>query len=118
VLVNRETIVTKFMKCAAYAVVGLGALLAAGHAVAQTSPATEGQKIAQRRCAECHVIVAHGPGSWTDAPSFESIANRPDITRNWLITFIPKPHVHMEMEKYTHAQVESLADYILSLRQK
>ena len=106
---------TKRVACALALAAGL---LSAGRAVAQTPKPTPGQQIAQHRCAECHVIVANGPASWTDAPSFESIANRPGITRNWLIKFIPQPHVHMEMETYTHAQVESLADYILSLRHK
>jgi hypothetical protein len=85
---------------------------------AQPAPRSEGYRLSADLCSRCHVITAQGPGPWTDAPSFESIANRPGLTRAWLTHFIPQPHEHMLTRDYTAAQVSSIADYILSLRAK
>jgi len=84
--------------------------------LAQSASVSEGRQIAQKTCATCHVIIANGPASWTDAPSFESIANRPGITQRWLADFVQKPHMHMLMDQYTPAQANAVALYILSLR--
>jgi mono/diheme cytochrome c family protein len=86
--------------------------------LAQTPSAAEGRRLAQVSCARCHVIVANGPGSWTDAPSFQAIANRKSTTQAGLTDFIVKPHMDMLDEKYTRPQVESIAAYILSLRKQ
>ncbi len=85
---------------------------------AQHASVSEGYRLAQPRCATCHVIVPNGPASWTDAPSFESIANRPGITQQWLADFVQKPHMHMLTDKYTSAQANDIAAYILSQRHK
>lgn len=96
----------------------LGVFFGGRHCLAQPASVAEGYRLANAECARCHVIEAHGPASWTDAPSFESIANRPGLTRAWLQDFIPKPHAHMLGGNYSRAQVASIADYILSLRGK
>ena len=99
-------------------VAALAGLVAVGHnGFAQTKSVKEGHRLAQP-CARCHVIVANGPPSWTDAPSFESIANRPGVKRAWLVDFVQKQHVHMLTDIYTPAQADSIASYILSLRRK
>ncbi len=95
-------------------VIGSGLLCNPG--LAQSSSVSEGHHLAQKTCATCHVIVPNGFGSWTDAPSFESIANRPGITQQWLAAFVQKPHMHMVMDQYTPAQANAIASFILSLR--
>jgi mono/diheme cytochrome c family protein len=80
------------------------------------SAVSEGHALAQKTCAVCHVVVLNGPGSWTDAPSFESIANRPGMTQQWLADFVRKPHKDMVTDQYTPAQANAIAMYILSLR--
>ena len=95
---------------------GIGSL--GGQSRAEPTSVSEGYRLADARCAVCHVIVADGPGSWTDAPPFTSIANRPGITRAWLAEFVQKPHMHMLTDYYTPAQANDIADYILSLRRK
>jgi hypothetical protein len=55
----------------------------------------KGRGLAVRLYARCHAIAPNRPNGWTDAPSFASIANRPGMTRTWLVDFIPKPHMHM-----------------------
>jgi hypothetical protein len=64
------------------------------------------------------VIVASDQASWTDAPSFVSIAKRPGISQKWLSDFLLQPHKHMLTDDYTRAQANSIADYILSLNRK
>jgi mono/diheme cytochrome c family protein len=94
-----------------------GLILPVSGALAQPAPNSEGYRLSAELCARCHVVTAHGPGSWTDAPPFEAIANRPATTRKWLVDFISQPHAHMLTRDYTPAQVNSIAGYILSLRQ-
>jgi mono/diheme cytochrome c family protein len=94
----------------------LGASLAFQPGRAQ-SALLEGDHIAQKTCAVCHVDP-NGSGSWTDAPSFESIANRPGMTQQWLADFVRKPHMHMITDQYTPSQANAIAAFILSQRHK
>lgn len=98
--------------------VGAGAGLASGACATAAPSVTEGHQLSDAMCARCHVAQTNGPASWTDAPSLESIANRPGITRAWLADFIPKPHAHMLTADYTPAQAQSIAAYIMSLRHR
>ncbi len=102
------------------AIVGSAVCLALTAVAAQAQPASvaEGYRLSSDLCVRCHVITAERQGSWTDAPPFESIANRAGMTRNWLVEFIPKPHGHMLTRDYTAAQVTSIANYIMSLRRQ
>jgi len=97
-------------------VIVFGSGLLCSPCLAQSASVSEGRQLAQTTCAACHVIVANGPASWTDAPSFEIIANRPAITRQWLADFVQKPHMHMLTDQYTRAQANAIAAYVLSLR--
>jgi cytochrome c len=95
-----------------------GLALLAECCLAAPASLSEGQRLAEGLCARCHAVAPSRPNSWTDAPTFESIANRPGMTREWLVQFIPKPHGHMSAWNYTPAQVDSIATYILSLRRR
>ena len=91
--------------------------LSTGTCRAQPAMVAEGHRLVQP-CARCHVIDAGGASSWTDAPSFESIANRPGSTPSKLAAYIQQQHLHMLTDEYSKAQANSMAFYILSLRQK
>ena len=94
-------------------------LLLAHPAAAQKAGNVEaGQQLAEKYCAQCHVIMRDGPGGWTDAPSFASIADRPNVTSAWLQDVVTKPHVHMLSLPLGQPDARNLAAYILSLRQK
>lgn len=94
-------------------------LLLVRPAAAQTAATVEaGHRLADRYCANCHVIVRNGPGGWTDAPSFASIADRPNVSSAWLQGVITKEHVHMLNLPRDPADARTIAAYILSLRQK
>lgn len=85
---------------------------------AQSAPnnVVTGQKLAEQYCAQCHVIVPGGPAGWTDAPSFEAIANRPGTTAAKLSAFIQKQHMHMLNTARPRGEADAIAAYIVSLR--
>lgn len=101
-----------------YLVVALGLLGWLPPQWARADQVADGQRIAAGLCARCHVIAPTGAGSWTDAPPFEAIANRPGMTRDWLANFVQQPHMHMLTDDYTRPQADSIAAYIMSLRAK
>ena len=96
----------------------LGSIVLGPSSLAQPASVARGHEVAQRICARCHVIDASGSGSWTNAPSFESIANQPGITRAWIADYVGQLPMHMPVRDYTPAQLNDVASYILSLRRK
>ena len=62
-----------------------------GTGLAQTASVADGHQPASGLCARCHVIERGGGSGWTDAPSFESIANRPGVTGAWLSDVVLAP---------------------------
>ena len=75
-----------------------------------------GRHLASTLCSRCHVVTANGAGGWTDAPSFPTIANRPQVTSQSLEAVIEKPHVHMLNLARNANDAADIAAYILSLR--
>jgi mono/diheme cytochrome c family protein len=77
-----------------------------------------GQALAERLCAQCHVVTRTGGSGWTDAPSFQAIADRPTTTDVWLSNFLRRPHEHMLNYIHDPAEANALKAYILSLRHR
>ena len=104
----------------AIALVVAGACAGPANARSQTSPgnATAGHRLAEARCTQCHVIERSSSAGWTDAPSFPSIADRPNMSAQWLENFLSKPHMHMMHMPRSGPEASDLASYILSLRQR
>ena len=96
----------------------LGPLVLGLSSLAQPASVARGHELAERICANCHVIDASASGSWTNAPSFQSIANQPGITRARIADYVKKLPLHMPVKDYTQAELNDVASYILSLRQK
>jgi mono/diheme cytochrome c family protein len=99
-------------KSMALAFVGVLAAASAAHA----ADAANGERLAQRWCASCHLV---GPGQQqasTDAPPFASVARRPDFNTGSLALFLLNPHPKMPSMDLTRPEAEDLAAYIGSLR--
>ena len=96
---------------------GLGAALVALPASAQTS-APAGHALATQYCARCHIVAPGGAGGWTNAPSFEAIANNPQANLGGLSAFIQRPYEKMLNTGRPANESEAIATYILSLRHK
>jgi mono/diheme cytochrome c family protein len=77
--------------------------------------ADNGRRLAQRWCQACHV-VSDGPRASTDgAPSFASVAARPEFDAAKITLFLLDPHAKMPNMALTRAEAGDLAAYIGSL---
>lgn len=86
------------------------------NAQSATKIVAAGQALSQRYCIECHIVVPSSKRGWTDAPSFEEIANREGVTRAKLSGFIQQPHMHMLNTDRPPHEADEISAYIMSLR--
>ena len=91
-----------------------GVITQAAHA----ADAQAGRALAESWCASCHVIGEAGQSSASDAaPTFASIANRPDATADGLRAFLSEPHADaMKGIVLPRLEIDDLVAYIMSLR--
>ena len=107
-----------FISCAARAFcvsIALGSLtlLVAG-TPAMAGDARHGATIAQRWCAECHVVSGEQASAFADAPSFGDIARRrPD--RKEIANFLANPHPPMPDMHLSRSEIDDIVTYIRSL---
>ncbi len=74
----------------------------------------EGEKIAKRWCAGCHVVAADQTKGSTEAPPFSSIATDPRFDAARLALFLLNPHPVMPNMSLTRNEAANLAAYIKS----
>src|SRR5262249_33202827 len=80
---------TRAARCGA----ALGLIFAATSV--QAADAMNGERLAQRWCAACHVVAANQRQAYSDAPPFQEIAKRPNFSESGLTTFLLDPHAKM-----------------------
>ena len=101
--------------CAAVVAPALWATATSGPALASSA---DGQKIADRVCAGCH--ATGGPVrqkyQGVDVPTLQEIAAVDGLTRDALKASIIFPHRPMPGLPLEPAEIDSVVDYILSLR--
>lgn len=99
-----------------FAAAGLCAWASA--AACQTAASlARGQEITERACLGCHALGgADRSVEGTPAPSFRSIAARPNQTPQHLATFIMTPHRPTPGINLSLADVNDVVAYILSLK--
>ena len=78
--------------------------------------ADNGERLAQRWCASCHVIAAGQGGTTGEAPPFATIASKPDLDAARLALFLLEPHPKMPNMGLSRADASDLAAYIAKLR--
>lgn len=79
--------------------------------------AAAGLRYAEQTCAECHAVAAGV--TWSnlpEAPSFESIANTPGMTRTALNAWLHSPHPSMPHLLIEPDRIDDLAAYLTSLK--
>lgn len=91
----------------------LGAVV---HANPILADATEGARIAEQWCSSCHATGTQRKTTPDVAPPFAGMANDPAYPRERITGFLWSPHPPMPQFDLTRDQVNSLADYIESLR--
>jgi mono/diheme cytochrome c family protein len=99
------------------ALLGLPLLAALPTTPAHAGSAEEGEAIASRWCVSCHDIGKGEKPAASDAvPTFDSIASRKDFNRVHLEAWLGHPHPPMPNLNLTRNEIDSLVNYIESLR--
>src|SRR6476646_9839332 len=83
---------------------------------AWAADARNGEALARRWCATCHVVAADQPGPASEAPPFASIAKRPDFDAQKLAFFLLNPHPKMPDMQLSRDETSDIAAYIATLR--
>ena len=93
-------------------------LVWAGVASAQDGPGDPiaGAKLARDVCATCHIVSDTQEQATTEAPTFQSIAERSPEAIDALAAFLMDPHPPMPDLSLTREDIRDLLSYIESLR--
>ena len=98
------------LRLAAYGL-ALGAILAEDTGLA--ADARQGERLARRWCASCHVVSVNQRRPTTDAaPTFAAIASKPDFNAAQVAMFLLDPHPKMPDMSLTRSEAADLAAYI------
>jgi mono/diheme cytochrome c family protein len=99
-------------------VAGLLAFLgfAAPASVAWAADARNGETLAKRWCATCHVVAADQARGSTQAPPFSAIAKRPGFNDTRLALFLLTPHPRMPDMNLSRSEAADLVAYIKTQR--
>jgi mono/diheme cytochrome c family protein len=95
---------------------GLVLLTAAMAQPALGADAYNGERLAQRWCAACHVVTTAQREANADAPPFEEIARRPNFNENGLMTFLLDPHGKMPNMNLSRIEAGDIAAYVAKLK--
>lgn len=93
--------------------------LAAWMALASAAPAAEaeqGEVVARRWCATCHIVAPDQTRGSTQAPPFASIAGRQAFDAGKVALFLLGPHPRMPDMNLSRAEAADLAAYIATLK--
>jgi mono/diheme cytochrome c family protein len=92
-------------------------LFAALASVACAADARNGETLAKRWCATCHVVAADQTRGSTQAPPFSAIAKRPGLNDAKLALFLMTPHPRMPDMNLSRSEAADLVAYIKTQRQ-
>jgi mono/diheme cytochrome c family protein len=81
---------------------------------AHAADAKEGQRLAQARCAPCHIVVPHQREELARSPPFDAIARKAEFNAGMLAYLILAPHPGMNMT-LTRWEADDIAAYIVTL---
>jgi mono/diheme cytochrome c family protein len=83
---------------------------------ALAADAGHGRELAQRWCAECHVVAAGQGRASTDVPPFSEIAKRSDFDSGRLARFLLEPHPKMPNMALSRRDADDITAYIATLK--
>ena len=96
------------------AILAIFASVAARPALA--ADASNGERLAERWCAACHVVSLNQRQASSDAPPFAEIAKRPNFSEAGITTFLLDPHAKMPNMNLTRFEAGDIVAYIGRLR--
>src|SRR5271166_4063943 len=79
---------------------------------ALAADADNGERLAQRWCASCHVVAPNQQAANADAPPFETISRTFGFNPEKLVFFLLEPHPKMPSMALTRNEAIDLAAYI------
>ncbi|KWT69808.1 Cytochrome c552 [Hyphomicrobium sulfonivorans] len=79
-----------------------------------------GRQVAEKLCVGCHIVMPNPPNSTVSAeiPAFQTIANRPGQTADTVVGAILIPHPPMPNTNLSREEVNNVAAYIMSLKNR
>jgi mono/diheme cytochrome c family protein len=83
---------------------------------ALAADAANGEGLARRWCASCHIVAANQQGPTTEAPPFASVARRPDFSAARIAFFLLDPHPKMPDMGLSRTAADDIAAYIATLK--
>jgi mono/diheme cytochrome c family protein len=87
-----------------------------GSSLAVAADAQHGKDLAQRWCAECHLVASDQARASADVASFASLARRHDFSAAQLAFFLLDPHPKMPNMSLTRVEAADLVAYIATLK--
>ena len=75
-----------------------------------------GERLARRWCATCHVVASNQRAPTSEAPPFATLANRPGLDAAKLALFLLEPHPKMPNMGLSRTEAADLAAYIATLK--
>ncbi|MEJ1159848.1 c-type cytochrome [Prosthecomicrobium sp. N25] len=92
------------------------ALLLLGGSCAVAADVANGERLARRWCAECHVVAPDQKTASADVPGFSAIAAKPERTPENLTSLLTSPDkAHSRMQDLNLARTE-IADLVAYIR--
>lgn len=79
---------------------------------AAAADAANGEVLARRWCAACHIVAADQQSGNTQAPPFSAIARKPNFDSAQLALFLMVPHPVMPSMTLSRREAADLAAYI------
>ena len=97
--------------------VALVFVAAAGSGAFAAGDVANGERLARRWCAECHVIAAGQKSASADVPAFSAVAANPDRTADSLASLLAVPdkaHSRMQNLNLSRGEIADLVAYIMA----
>lgn len=79
---------------------------------AASAGVADGEKLAKRWCAACHVVASDQKSGSTQAPAFSTVAAKPGFNAAALALFLLEPHPKMPDMGLSRSEAADLAAYI------
>ena len=84
----------------------------AAASLAHAADADNGGKIAERWCAQCHVVSSGQKSANVDVPSFNKIARSVEIDSKRIEAYLKVRHTQMPDMSLTNGEIDDLIAYI------
>jgi mono/diheme cytochrome c family protein len=84
----------------------------------RAADAESGQTLTERWCSSCHVVSGSQSKGTDLAPSFASIAARPDFNEEKLAFFLLDPHPKMPNMSLSRAEAANISAYIATQKRR